>query len=312
MTQEIPIRVRGKGFNGRTVKPEAQASFVRRTQVALRDAVRFKTVRTTRLKGRPFEFLSRTWDIEQAPWQETDGGDTLLVFQVPKLKDSAPRLFEQETLFEEDRLQPDWTAFDLLGQVITAVQDQTAKEMAVDYGMLSSLEAYNSDLKKGLELASFDFEDSALHTAIINDHLTEKAQEVLEFTPTPRLIRIVGKLDMLRMSDHLFQLITGGNAKVRGIWTPDRISLKDFFGEEVYIEGKASYRPNGGLASIEASAVRRATEEDDQFRQLPKVASAQIRLDISDRSDNGFGHIIGKWPGDESDDDIRAWLQELS
>jgi hypothetical protein len=312
LNQEIPIRVRGDGFNGRTVKPDAQAAFVRRTQAALRDAVRFKTLRSTRMEGRPFDFLSKTWDIDQAPWQSTDDGDTLLIFQVPRICDSAPRLFEQGTLFEEDRLQPDWTAFDLLGQIISSVQTASANDMSVDYGMLASIESYGQAIRRGLDVAAFEFNQGSQSTATIDIGLIGKAHEALELTPTPRLVRIVGNLDMLRMSDHLFQLIATGTTRVRGVWSPDKILLKDFLGKDVLLEGIASFRPDGSIASIHAHAVREATDLDIPFRELPTANAGPLNLTVIDQTREGFDRVIGKWPGDESDEAITSWLREIS
>lgn len=311
-TQDVPITLQGEAFEGFWIRPEAGEVFVRKTFAALRDATRFQILRTARKAGRPFEFLSRVWDAKQAPWQQNEKGETVFVFRVPTLETAAPVLFEQKTLFEDDVLNPNWTAFDLLGQVVASVQDQSPKDSTIGYGMLQSLHDYRQALRSGLKSASFPFKSKEKEIAVIDDRLTIKASQAMSATPSPKLVRLVGRLDMLRMSDHLFQLIAEGNTRIRGLWTPDRLTLKPFLGEDVLVEAVAAYRPNGSIAFLEAKAIRRATDSDAPFRRLPIMVS-QLRLqDSTTMPLNSFAGIKGKWPGDDSDETINALLQEIS
>ncbi|MBS1715561.1 MAG: hypothetical protein JST30_14630 [Armatimonadetes bacterium] len=311
-TQEVAIKVRGEGFHGQYVKPGAQLAFVRQTTDAIRAATRLKTVHLSSAKGRPFRFLSSIWDLEQAPWQETDKGETLLVFRSPTLGDAAPKLFQQGVLFDEDKLNPDWTAFDLLGQVLNEVHQAPISELKADYGMLERVARFRGSFNRGLESACFAFSDQARRSAVIDQPLIERATEMLLQTPHPQRVRVVGRLDMLKMSDSLFQIILDDGMKVRGAWEHGNLDLRQWLGEDVLLEGMASFRANGAVVGVRADAARPASEGDRLFRATPKAWSPSLRLQVGKAEPGAFARIVGAWPGDETDQEVDAFLREIS
>lgn len=182
----------------------------------------------------------------------------------------------------------------------------------MDIGMLSTLGGLGRGLGREMEAASFPFSQSQEGTAVIDQRLAARVQTAMARTPEPRLVRAVGKLDMLRMSDHLFQLVMDGGIRVSGVWPADKAPLKYLLGEQVCMEGKGSFRPNGSLASIEGTAVRLADLTDAPFRKAPQASGAHLALAAAATSGKGFAAIVGKWPGEETDEDIRSWLRETS
>ena len=59
-------------------------------------------------------------------------------------------------------------------------------------------------------------------------------------------------------------------------------------------------------------------DEDQEVEAEPLPRSVMVRkldygaLDQPQGPDTGFNAIIGKWPGDESDEEILALLEEMS
>lgn len=310
--KETAIKVKGDGFGGRYVKPSAQAAFVKRTEGAIRAATRFKTIRFSSVKGRPEKFLSQAWDIEQAPWTATEAGDTLLVFRAPTLGEAAPELFQQGVLFEDVMLQEDWTVFDLLGQVLSDVGSSEQAATRLDYGMLWRLQQYQSDIRKGLESATFTYRGGSDGTARIDEPMVHRATDLLGSTPGPRRVRLVGKLDMLKLSDSLFQLQMADGKSVRGIWDLSRMDLKPLIGEDVLIEGTATFRASGQIAGVQAEAARRATEADQAFRVTPENRASELLIRTAQREAGAFARIVGEWPGDESQEEIDEFLRQIS
>ena len=310
---EIPVRVAGDAFHGRYVNPSAHAELVNRTLHAARDAVRFRTFHSSRLQGRPFRFLQAIWNVDQAPWVETDAGDTLLVFRANTLETAASTLFEQESLFEEDRLQKDWTVFDLLGQVLQEVQNRNSQDIRLGYGMLDSVQSFSHSVQHGLDAATFDFRvDGRTHAAVIDAPLVRKAGDVLHETPEPRRIRISGVLDMLRMSNRLFQLVLEDGARVRGVWMHDTSEVRSLLGGRVLMEGEATFRANGEIVAIQADIARTATKADAAFSRKPIITSVDARRKLTQRTNGAFLQIVGKWPGDETDQEITEYISAVS
>ena len=311
---ETYIRLSGSAFPGKYVNPSAHANFVKHTLVAARDAAQFQTVRSSRLRGRPSNLLKAIWEIKQAPWRETDNGDTLLIFSSKTLIDSAPSLFDQESLFPEDRLQRDWTVFDLLGQALDEIHRSPDRETMLDYGMLKSVQSFADSLSHGLDSAVFDYHyDSKLaHAALINTMLVEKAGKALSRTPSPRRIRVSGVLDLLRMSNCFFQMNLDDGTRVRGIWMHDTINLRTLLGERVTMEGEASFRANGEIIALRADAARLAANADIVYSHKPVITSIEARRKLSQPGGGALRSIVGKWPGEESDQEIFEYLTAIS
>ncbi len=310
---ETPIRVVGNAFQGRYVNPSTQAEFVKHTIQAARDAACFRTMRASRLRGSPIKFLRAIWDIDQAPWVEADGGDTLLVFRANTLASASPSLFEKESLFEEDRLQTDWTVFDLLGQVLSEVYSRQTRDIRLDYGMLDSVRSFLPSFQHGLELATFDYNNNTkAGTVVIDAQLVHKAGEALHYTPAPRRIRVSGTLDMLRMSNRLFRLVLDDGSKVRGVWLHDTLVVRALLGERVLMEGDAAFRANGEIVVLQADAARLAASSDAAFSRKPIVSSIETRHKLTQQGRGAFRSIVGQWPGDESDQEIADFFAAVS
>ncbi|MCC7435384.1 MAG: hypothetical protein IT363_11925 [Methanoregulaceae archaeon] len=308
---QTSILVSGEGFHGRSVQPEAQAVFVRQTLQAVRDAARLKTLHGSRIKGRPIKPLESAWDLLMEPW-EASGEETRFLFRAPTLGSAAPALFEQQGLFEEDRLQPEWTVFDLLGQVIHDVDRAQRETTNLDFGMLDSLKGYRSSVRGGKAHATFEFSNHAAATALIDEDLVRKATDALATTPESRLVRVAGKLDMLRLSNRLFQLKLLDGKALRGVWQGDEAELIDAMKlPAVVMEGLANYRANGDVLAIVGNSVRPAGEADQAYGKRPDRRSASLRMMIGKPQPGVLASIIGKWPGDESEEEIDDFLRAI-
>lgn len=278
-------------------------------------ATRLRTLGVSNATGRPYRFLSKAWDVEQAPWSEGSDGRTELTFRAPKLGEAAPTLFEQGVLFDDQRLRPEWTVFDLLGQVVDEIEPTAMNRpgsSTLDYWMLATLKKFRVELSKGLESATFAFDRDGVLQATVDRHLVDQVDAALAETPKPRRIRVVGKLDMLKLSDCLFQVVTEDGTTVRGAWDRETLDLKSLIGKDVLIEGEATYRANGVVLALRAAAARLATEADAIFRKVRTVGpSTSLRRGLRPNA-GAFEAIVGKWPGDESDEEIDEFLREIS
>jgi hypothetical protein len=87
--------------------------------------------------------------------------------------------------------------------------------------------------------------------------------------------------------------------------------LKQWLGNAVVLEGHVTFRPSGEALRIEVESALPATPGDVIGAQLPKVESAPSRPRAS-VSSTGLSAFFGKWPGEESDEQLTAALQDLS
>jgi hypothetical protein len=104
--------------------------------------------------------------------------------------------------------------------------------------------------------------------------------------------------------------------KVCGVFSDEQLdSINELWRQRVLVLGMAVYRPSGKLLRVDADEVT-LTEETGQFFSVippPRRERFDLRETIRNQQHKkGLAAIMGKWPGDESDDEIAIALKELS
>jgi hypothetical protein len=93
---------------------------------------------------------------------------------------------------------------------------------------------------------------------------------------------------------------------------PDEIS--PFRGKEVTITGKVHHRSDKKPV-VEIERVFKAAEGDQYFSKIPKseTVEQQIRRRLAEQGyKNRLSEIVGKWPGDETDDEFEKLMKMLT
>jgi hypothetical protein len=91
------------------------------------------------------------------------------------------------------------------------------------------------------------------------------------------------------------------------------IDLATFKDQPVLIEGTAYFNSQGEVVVVETERIRPAIEADSFFRFMPKPAQLPDNIaEIGRQNALALRDIIGKWPGDETDEEIEAALREIS
>jgi hypothetical protein len=95
----------------------------------------------------------------------------------------------------------------------------------------------------------------------------------------------------------------------------DSLSFEDiapFWGKEVSITGTAHFKPRGHSV-IEIERVFEAGEGDVYLSKKPKSETVEKQLErqIREKDGNQLAQIMGKWPGDETDEEFEQMLKDL-
>ena len=139
---------------------------------------------------------------------------------------------------------------------------------------------------------------------------------MLDETQEPQRIIVSGMLDQLTHSRHTFVLRIG-KRMLRGILPSGHIrAYRDLLGEKVVVDGTTTFQPSGKMTMIVATAIHKATEQDAVWEQVPHSSPCTLS-ELRPRNplppgESGFGRIFGQWPGDETDEEIVAALEEMS
>ena len=243
--------------------------------------------------------------------------DTLVYFEAPRLGEAAHVLYEQQEMPFMTRPNPDDTGFDLLGDVLGDLGAENTDSERFDRPLLRQLGRFSDALSgafQELQLAGQRFTQQ--RPATLNRDVIETARRFVSVTPSPQRVRVVGRLDMIRASTQAFALKLDNGEEVRGVLLGGDIgTLTDMFRQEVLVLGKAIYRASGRLLRVDAEEVSLASQQDRYFSTVPRPVPKKFDLHqiLRDQQHKrGMSAIFGKWPGDETDEQIEEALKELS
>lgn len=131
--------------------------------------------------------------------------------------------------------------------------------------------------------------------------------------PEPKKTIINGQLDEIKISKNKLGLVTQDG--MVPIFANQKVILEgiiEFIGKEVTISGMAHFKPNGQLSFIEMQEYFRPGEKDSFYSKKPTSMNAdqQLLFQIKQgKKRNPLSDITGKWPGDESFDDLMKMLE---
>lgn len=243
-----------------------------------------------------------------------EAGSTVLVIEAPALADAAPALFQQQTLFEP--LNARDSAFDVMQQTLRAAVSGRSDSDLFDQTLLSTFRRFTPILAAGVSAVQLDGGNSGPDAVIVDRDSVASVERLIRTTPHPQRTRVSGTLDTIRHSDRMFTLLFDDGKAVKGIAEGVAAEqLAHLFGQRVVVTGTAVFRPSGTLLRIEADAIEPAGADAAVWARVP--APLFRELDMTDLRQpqglrSGVNAIIGRWPGDESDEEIEAALRELS
>ena len=313
---EHTIDLHGPGCHGKFARPEAIGAVLARVKPTIRETLRMGFLGSSRLVGRPIRELRAIGEILFGGQSKGPDDSTRLHFKAPILRSAAPQLFEQELLWQHS-LQPDDTAFDLVGDLLKDVSKGVKESERFDSDLLRRVAGFDFALRQGISELKFHGHrnDSSTNVPEINECVTQSAKTLYDETPRPTRARVAGRLDMIRISDRAFDLLLQDGRKIRAVWAqPEIVGLRDFLGSSVVIEGLAIYRPSGAVLRIDASAIAAARTEDSLFSTIPQPGSGKLDVKLLSRPQNqksGVNAIWGTWPGTETEQELLDALREV-
>lgn len=135
-----------------------------------------------------------------------------------------------------------------------------------------------------------------------------KIELLEENIPEPSKVTVLGTFDELKYSKQKVVLVTADG--VINATVPDEalfLQMLDFVGKELTITGMANYKPNGKLSYIEINNFAEPGKADKYFAKIPQALTVQQQIDFQlkeRKSLNPFASLIGKWPGEESWEEV--------
>ncbi len=236
---------------------------------------------------------------------------TLLHVEVPSLVEAAPSAFRQLDLFPE--LDVTRTSFDYLVDSVSAAIDPAGDDTLYDLPFLEFLRRRSAMFDAGVETLQFMDGSGRRRTLLeLTIGSLQELKSLEEQIPPPQRVRLAGFLDTIRASDLSFVLVLPDGSKIRGVGD-DASALQKHWQTRVVVSGRVYYTSRRRILRIEADHFSPATERDLEVWGLAPVvdlAAAQLRRHQGPRS--GLSAVFGRWPGDESDEEVFTALEQSS
>jgi hypothetical protein len=308
------VTLRSNRHFGRRVPLGALAKLLAVLPAAVRQSILMAVQGRSSVRGRQPRWLDPASDIRFIGHSGKD--ETVLHFEAPPLGEAAEELYRQTELWPTRPDSGD-TGFDLLSDVVSDVYAGNQDSDRFDSRLLRQIVRFGRGLNGAFQTIAFSgHRYSESQPAVVDHAIIQTAERLFTSTPSPQRVRVVGKLDMIRGSTQAFALKLEGGEEVQGVLTQGQIDqLAQFFQQTVLVLGQSVFRPSGRLLRIDAQEVSAAGSESTIWSRMPTPGSG--RLDASvlrrpQRPSSGTGAIVGQWPGDETDDEIRQLLEEIS
>jgi uncharacterized protein (DUF433 family) len=129
-----------------------------------------------------------------------------------------------------------------------------------------------------------------------------------------REVRVAGRLKTIKLNDHSFTMTVAESlCPINGIaQAVEPQILATLLGKNVVVSGTAHFTKEGALLILEALLIEIAKERDLMiWGEVPRPLRRPF--DMSDfKAERGLSAIVGKWPGDETDEEVLQALEELS
>lgn len=274
-------------------------------------AVRLEVEGRSAARGTQPAWLNRAANFQVDIADEFSG----LRVRAPTLGEASPDRFGQGVLFGDSI--GDQTALSLLLCGLTDALSGRTDSDAYDPSLLKAFEEFGYVLASGVSAIAIRNGREQNPTIRIDPAGLTRAESLQDRTPPPRHVRIAGTLNEIRYSDSGFALLLhdAERTTIRGYLadTADPGILAASWGKQVALSGRAHFRPSGAPLRIEAQSIRQATSNDIAiFSRPPQPADSRLDIKSIARpqgSSTGINAIFGRWPGDETADEIIEALE---
>ncbi|HUI90610.1 MAG TPA: hypothetical protein VLX68_00045 [Chitinivibrionales bacterium] len=242
-------------------------------------------------------------------------GSTVLNIEAPYLKDAIPDQAVQQDIWGNPP-KPGDTAISFISR---SVRDTSTENLESDYydsGVLMSFLAMKPFLTEHAKSIKIHCEENKNEDFSIDMPTIEKVEKLKIKIPDPQAFMLTGILEEVAYSRKRFRLDMADGQVIQGQIDQEFLDVEDLrrlWGKKVTIKGIVSYKPSGKVRLLEAQMLKLMEEGEEVFETAPVVQTEfefTRGLTAEAVRRNWLDDIRGKWPGDESIDDLVRELED--
>ncbi|HZL99739.1 MAG TPA: hypothetical protein VFD43_05750 [Planctomycetota bacterium] len=276
-----------------------------------RRAIRLRVEGRSTASGSPPDWLSAAADFR---FVGVRAGSIRLVLEAPTLAEACPARFGQAILFDSAAELGQAIGLELFEESSRSIVAGQLESDAYDDGLIEIVERFDAIVVGKVEAVEL----GRTAPTRIDAASISRAHELRRQTPADQRVIVTGKIETIQHSDRMFRLLMPDGNVIRGFLDNGdsaAATLARLFGRRARVSGTARFKPSGTLARLDADRIDVVGEGDEAFAVAPRPILGELGqgdLRRSPTTSRGIGSIIGQWPGDETDDEIRRALADLS
>ncbi len=264
-------------------------------------------------KGRAAEWLAKATDFTVTGLKP---GSTVVEVAALPLGTAAPEQFAQRDLWDTDS-HADFTALDIAARAIEEAKDPNSDGNWFDSAVLGSILDFPTSTRE--PAVKYVLNPVGAHSRhrsfVLEGHAKQGIRKRLQAIPASRAFVVSGRLDEIKYPSKGFRLTLPDKSHLLGrlVSAEAAESLRSLWGSSATVEGTVHFKASGLPRLIEARKVMVADASADAvFRQLPVadalIAGNQDRIRLRASDSINLDRITGRWPGDESIEELMAML----
>jgi hypothetical protein len=299
-----PITLRGPAARGSTVSGSVLHGLLGVLLEGCQRVVRLIVEGRSTAAGEAPAWLERVIDFDVSG---IEAGSTRLVIEASPLREVLPEMLGVRSLGAET------TALDLFVRGLSDAVRADVNSALFDLPLLETYAKLERVLRQGFDVIEFVGDPPLRLDAASLDAIGRSRLRI----PPPRQVRVAGRLASVPHDDRAFTLQLDEGV-VRGL-VSERVSpaqLARSVGAPVVVSGLAVFRPSGAVLRLEAHRIDEADERAGVWGRMPRplfeAAEPVVQYRVRQDPRSGLAAIMGKWPGDESDEEIAEILEQLS
>ena len=233
--------------------------------------------RSSNKRGRDPEWVEKSLDFTLSGIKK---GSTILEVKAPYLTETLGNY--QQPLYDELGLDS-LTNQTAIGLAIAAYEKATENPDNIDTldkNLLKIMLGFNKFFGHDTK-ASININGTSKQKITIAPNTLQKIKLLEEKTPADQKIKITGKLEMMKHSNNLLELVNE-NGKFKAHLSHDYSFEKalPFFGKEITCAGLAHFNPKGQISSIEITDITAADKSASYFTNTS--FAIQEKLDLTE------------------------------
>lgn len=312
MTKKFKLILRGEAATGTVIDAAILRDLLDLVVEGVRRSVRL------RVEGRSTApATTPAWLIEASAFRFVgiESGSACIAVEADSLLEQCPAKFGQVDMFIVPT-NGDRTGVELLAESLDEALTWNLDSDYLDRPLVDWFANFKRLFSNGIQ--EFEMRGGAGGSRAVRASDIATFENLFARIPPSQTVRVAGKLDSVKASNRTFELRLVDESTLRGVFPAGRFhEFKASLGEMVVVTGEGDFKPSGTLRQLNGRSLAPSTAAEQALWSHPPVhLDTELSLrELKRSAGTGENHVIarlkGQWPGDETDEELKAALKEF-